>query len=237
MYITRSLKTDGTPTIPSRFISRMEAVAEAVHISFPVESPLLAQKINQPTDFITLQRPAPTPPVSERPRRLSVTEIKTWMSDPYSIYAKHILKLKPLKDLGENQKPQFFGSALHEALHRFVSDMPHSVDEKALFNLFKEELSRYPFTQTELSFYEPKLKRIAQWFIQQQQDRLKWVQKTISEQAGETLLQPKGEPFKLVCRADRIDLMSNQTIEIIDYKTGSVPKPPSIKHGYDRNCR
>lgn len=233
VYITRSLKVDGTPTIPSRFISRMEAVAEAVHISFPVKSPLLAQKVNQPTDFITLQRPAPTPPVSERPRRLSVTEIKTWMSDPYSIYAKHILKLKPLKDLGENQKPQFFGSALHEALHRFVSDMPHSVDEKALFNLFKEELSRYPFTQTELSFYEPKLKRIAQWFIQQQQERLKWVQKTISEQAGETLLQPKGEPFKLVCRADRIDLMSNQTIEIIDYKTGSVPKPTAIKHGYE----
>lgn len=233
VYLTRSLKVDGTPTIPSRFLSRMEAVAEAVHLSFTAEKPLLAAKINLPKKVAPLQRPAPTPPVQDRPRHLSVTEIKTWMSDPYSIYAKHILKLKPLRDLGENQKPQFFGSALHEALHRFVSDYPANTDTNMLFNLFKKHLRQYPFTETELAFYEPKLKRIAQWFTEQQQERATYVQKTFTERRGKVVLKPKGEPFELVCQADRIDFMKNQTLEVIDYKTGTVPKPKEIKYAYE----
>ena len=40
-------------------------------------------------------RPAPAPPISARPRSLSVTEVETWIRDPYAIYAKHVLHLKP----------------------------------------------------------------------------------------------------------------------------------------------
>ena len=41
--------------------------------------------------------PEPRPPVEARPRRLSVTQIETWMRDPYAIYARHILRLQPLE--------------------------------------------------------------------------------------------------------------------------------------------
>ena len=41
----------------------------------------------------------PKPPTAARPRKLSVTEIETWLRDPYAIYAKHVLKLKPLDPL------------------------------------------------------------------------------------------------------------------------------------------
>ncbi len=232
VYITRSLKTDGTPTIPSRFLSRMEAVAEAVHLPFIAQPALLAQKINQPTKFTTLQRPAPTPPVCDRPRHLSVTEIKTWMRDPYSIYAKHILKLKPLMDLDENQKPQFYGTALHAALNQFISDKKNINNASYLLDLFKTHLKQYHFTETELAFYEPKLKQIAIWFIQQQNERTKVVQ-TFTEQAGRVLLQTAGEPFELVCQADRIDLLNDNTVDIIDYKTGYVPKPKEVKFSYE----
>ena len=40
--------------------------------------------------------PTPRPPVAARPRHLSVTEIETWMRDPYQIYARHILGLRAL---------------------------------------------------------------------------------------------------------------------------------------------
>ena len=143
-------------------------------------------------------------------------------------------KFRYVHMLPEQPKYYFaFGSALHEALHQFVSEYPNNTDEQLLSNLFKMHLEKYPFTQTELSFYEPQLKRIAKWFVNQQENRLKFVQKTITEQVGQVILQPKGAPFELVCRADRIDVLKNQAIEIIDYKTGTVPKPKEIKYAYE----
>ena len=35
-----------------------------------------------------------------RPRELSVTEIEPLMRSPYDIYAKHVLRLRPLDPLG-----------------------------------------------------------------------------------------------------------------------------------------
>ena len=39
------------------------------------------------------ERPAPTPPLDARPTKLSVTAIEDWLRDPYTIYAKYILRL------------------------------------------------------------------------------------------------------------------------------------------------
>ncbi|HCC96947.1 MAG TPA: hypothetical protein DEQ69_06035, partial [Rhodobacteraceae bacterium] len=44
-------------------------------------------------------RPAPAPPKAMRPQKLSVTEIKTLIRDPYAIYAKHVLGLRPLEPI------------------------------------------------------------------------------------------------------------------------------------------
>ena len=38
--------------------------------------------------------PRPKPPRATRPTSLSVTEIENWLRDPYTIYAKHILRLR-----------------------------------------------------------------------------------------------------------------------------------------------
>ena len=78
-----------------------------------------------------LTRPAPTPPVEARPRRLSVTEIETWLRDPYAIYAKHVLKLRPLDALDEAVGPLERGTALHKALELFVRRYPGALPDDA----------------------------------------------------------------------------------------------------------
>ena len=40
--------------------------------------------------------PRPTPPRAARPTFLSVTEIESWLRDPYTIYARRILRLRAL---------------------------------------------------------------------------------------------------------------------------------------------
>ena len=46
------------------------------------------------------QRPSRGPPLDLRPRKMSVTRIETWLSNPYAIFAGSILRLEKLPSLG-----------------------------------------------------------------------------------------------------------------------------------------
>src|SRR5204863_2603345 len=82
----------GAPTVPSRFVQRLAAVAGedewnrvrangGKYVAW-------ARALDQPLRSKRIERPAPTPPRAARPTALSVTEIENWLSDPYSTYAK-----------------------------------------------------------------------------------------------------------------------------------------------------
>ena len=62
----------------------------------------MARDLDRPgKDLQPIARPEPRPPRDARPMSLSVTEIETWLRDPYSIYARHILDLRPLEPIDE----------------------------------------------------------------------------------------------------------------------------------------
>src|SRR5690606_5608821 len=65
-------------------------------------------------------RPCPAPPLDSRPRRLSVTEIETLRRDPYAIYARRVLGLRPLEPLIRDPGAAERGSLFHEILHRMT---------------------------------------------------------------------------------------------------------------------
>ncbi|MBA2590704.1 MAG: double-strand break repair protein AddB, partial [Alphaproteobacteria bacterium] len=139
VLLTRSLKAEGTPTLPSRWLQRMQQLVQGLGLK-EVLAPrldyagLAAQIMDVPLGD-RLKRPAPTPPVALRPRRLSVTEIETWLRDPYAIYAKHVLKLRPLDALDEAIGPLERGTALHKALEIFIRDNKGELPEDALERL------------------------------------------------------------------------------------------------------
>ena len=69
-------------------------------------------------------------------KKLSVTEIRTLIRDPYAIYAKHILRLSPLDPLRPEADPRLRGTVLHAILERFVgqrgagvADLLHIADD------------------------------------------------------------------------------------------------------------
>ncbi len=66
-------------------------------------------------------RPQPEPPPEARPKRLfSVTEIEDWLRDPYTIYAKHVLRLLPLEAVDTPPGAADRGSVIHEAIGEFT---------------------------------------------------------------------------------------------------------------------
>ena len=91
----------GAPTVISRFVQRLAAVAGEAAVDPGARqrrdtiSPGRARSISRPRPAASTS-PAPKPPRAARPTTLSVTEIESWLRDPYTIYAKHILNLREL---------------------------------------------------------------------------------------------------------------------------------------------
>src|SRR3546814_1197290 len=68
--------------------------------------------------------PLPCPPAAARPRQLSVTRIETWMGDPYALYAREILHLRPLDPLDADPGAAERGTLVHAALEQFLKRHP-----------------------------------------------------------------------------------------------------------------
>lgn len=56
-----------------------------------------------------------------RPTGLSVTEIETWIRDPYAIHARHVLGLVALDPLAADPGAGDRGTLVHAVLARFVA--------------------------------------------------------------------------------------------------------------------
>ena len=117
-------RRDGAPVVPARWLTRLETLLAGQGTALP-QHPAAAwvRALDQPADGPRPVRPPrPCPPVALRPRRLSVTEIETWLRDPYAIHARHVLRLNSLRPLDEATDAADYGSLVHAGLHHFLAE-------------------------------------------------------------------------------------------------------------------
>lgn len=241
IVLTRSAKIRGTVAVPSRWILRTDTLLKAFHLDKKLTFETahwkaIANRLDQSDHFLPIDQPRPTPPVSMRPRRLSVTDIEKWIRNPYQIYARHILKLKPLKkleiDFEAKDKGDIFHQVFEECLKTFPHGLPANIDawlhQKGL-DIFGEKIHnpRIRF------FWWSRFEEIANWFIQTQREReAEGYQVALIEEKGQMTLNTALGPFHLVGKVDRIDLLPDNSYEIIDYKTGAPPTKKDVEAGY-----
>jgi ATP-dependent helicase/nuclease subunit B len=174
-----------------------------------------------------LKRPAPTPPVESRPRRLSVTEIETWLRDPYAIYAKHVLRLRPLDALDEPIGPLERGTALHKALELFIAQykdgLPHDAEQQ-LAAIADRVFADAGIPRAALALWRPRFAGAARGFVEFERSRCDAIATSHLEIKGVLAL---GD-FTLTGVADRIDVLKDGTAAILDYKTGAVPSQKQV---------
>ncbi|MGH7069360.1 MAG: PD-(D/E)XK nuclease family protein, partial [Acetobacteraceae bacterium] len=183
--------------------------------------------------------PAPAPPLRLRPRKLAVTDIATWLADPYAIYARYVLRLQPLEGIAEVADAADFGQIVHQALAGFFK--PASLDEAeapATAAARLEVLLRQALTEADLpphlaNWWWPRLKRIASWVAAAEAARREGgapLARAV-EQLGEWTLAGPGGAFALAGRADRIERLENGGLAILDYKTGRAPVAQEVARG------
>jgi ATP-dependent helicase/nuclease subunit B len=235
VLLTRSLKENGAPTVASRWLLRIKQLAKGLGIEAALKAredlKAWARALDDGPHEKRATRPAPCPPVAARPRTLSVTEIETWLRDPYAIYAKHILRLRPLDAIDEEPGPRQRGNAIHAALERFLTAFPAVLPPDAmehLLHLGREAFAQSGATEAVLALWTPRFERAARWFLAYERGRRNQIRKSCVEVKG-SLEVPAREKFTLRGRADRIDFFPDGAASLLDYKTGRVPSDKQIE--------
>ncbi|WP_321394560.1 double-strand break repair protein AddB [Emcibacter sp.] len=238
VILTRAEKVDGTPTVKSRWLARLDAIVPPDRFRDAEADKWLNwyYELDHPAETIQIDPPRPVPPLDLRPRKLSVTAIQTWMRDPYSLYAKRILRLEPLDDLDADPGAIDKGVIIHQALEDFMIRYPDTLPADPLAELLvlgKQAFEHIIDRPTVQAFWWPRFCQIADWFVETEKQRRAEGYKTLAtERRGEMTFALPGGDFTLSAKADRIDARPDSTLSIIDYKTGQAATARQLHAGY-----
>ena len=236
VLLTRALKADGAPTLPSRWLQRMEQLTHGLDLARALipeqDYAAIAARMMEVTRADPVRRPAPTPPVAVRPRKLSVTEIETWLRDPYAIYAKYVLKLRPLDPLDVPIGPRERGTALHKALEDFIAQhsggLPDDSEER-LSQIADAVFAQAGIPKAALAVWRPRFLGAVQGFMAVERERQETISQSFTEITGTRVFSVLGGDFTLTGQADRIDILKDGGAAILDYKTGAIPSQSQVQ--------
>ncbi len=212
VILARAAKIAGAPTVTSRFVQRIAALAGEARWKDVLARGNgyveLARALDHPRQVKSADRPAPTPKVEARPSRLSVTAIEDWLRDPYTIYAKYILRLLPLDAVDTPPGARDRGTVIHGAIGDYTelfAAKPPADPLKELLALGEKHFAKLEDFPEARAFWWPRFVRIARWFAQWDGERRVAIEALHAEIRGELNFPVGNREFTLSAIADRIE--------------------------------
>ncbi|RYH10891.1 double-strand break repair protein AddB [Tropicimonas sp. IMCC6043] len=244
VVLSRSLRDAEAETVPSRWLNRLtnllgglgeEGTAALEAMQARGKTLLdLAARLDQPERRCDPEpRPKPCPPVSARPRQLSVTRITQLVRDPYAIYARHILRLRRLEPLAPAADARLRGTVLHRIMEDFIAareewrDSPDAA-RACLADRAAERLAQDVPQPAMRALWRARLMAVADRLIAGEIGRLSAGDPVLIEERGR--LELADLDFTLVARPDRIDRRRDGSYAIYDYKSGQPPSYKQVLH-------
>ncbi len=225
VVLSRAKRDASGPTLPSRFLLRVRALMgrEQAGKQTDTATPALMDRLDAAPSAPLYPRPEPMPSREQRRRNLSATALDRLRSDPYQFYASHILGLRELDSLDAEPTAAWIGTLAHEILETWHNGSGRepiaAVAERKL-----AEMDAHPVMRV---LRQPRL--IA---------GLEWVARQIAADPTRvpTLFEEEGtleiEGITIKGTADRIDVLADGTLAIVDYKTGTPPTDAQVAGGF-----
>lgn len=241
VVLLRSRRVDDKPSVASRWIWRLltlaagglggrKAAEEALKPPRDADPIAWAHAIRNPGKVVPAKPPAPTPPVAARGLdSFSPSRVVTLIRDPYADYARRVLRLKPLRAVGEDVDARERGTAVHAAIERFEDDE----NEAAIGPLIEEGLQSAGAAPELVKLEAPLWQRAGAAYVRWLADRAPRRVKAAIEQKAQIQFDTSIGPVKLEATADRIELLSDGTLAIIDFKTGQPKKAAQVESGLE----
>ncbi|MGN6209176.1 double-strand break repair protein AddB [Asticcacaulis sp.] len=236
--ITRH-RREGEPQVASRWLWRLQTLCDGAGLKIPTDDRYLdwARAMDaglevRPPALKPATRPAPKPPVDVRPMSMPVTQVEVFVRDPYAIYARRILGLKPMDRPNEPVEARQRGTAIHKSLERFAeSGVLGDEGVRRLTDMLEEELTATHLSPAQMALQKPLLPGMAQEFVAFETARRATRPRLVIEQQGELKLATALGEFTLTAKADRIEVRDDG-VDILDFKTGQPPSAKAVAAGF-----
>ena len=234
VVLSRSLRDAEGPTLPSRFLLRVEALLgddlDKEHRERSI-SAILPHLDRQRPPAPEYPRPAPDPAAHLRDVPIKVTALDRLLGDPYQFYAQAILDLRRLDPLAADpfSDPALRGTLVHDILdgwHKAKAGQPGLALAPYAAAYFREQRVHPLFR----ALWQPRLIAALERFEE-------WIETDAAEK-GRTVLateisgEMEVDGVKVQGRADRIDRLADGSLAIVDYKTGAPPPKRQVLAGY-----
>jgi ATP-dependent helicase/nuclease subunit B len=236
VWITRAKRSADAETVPSRWVNRLTNLLDGLPNQGGRDALTamrargdhwlaMAASLAAPNETTArTPRPAPCPPIAARPGKLSVTQIKTLIRDPYAIYAHEVLRLNPLDPLTPSADAALRGVIIHKILEKFVNQGHAPDDKAALMQLAQTEFLRQCPWPTIRAQWIAQFNLAADTFLAGETSRRALAETVNTELKGAMVVTGTG--VTITCKADRIDLTPDGDAMIYDYKTTKAPSKP-----------
>ena len=251
VLITHAARDKGQPQQASRFVQRLQACQPCRNPAFEAErrawlAQLLSERAAGAETLTTvsalsaLSAPAPKAPQTARPLRVSLTSLATLHEDPYTLYARQVLRLVPLEPLLANNEPALYGSCLHACFEEILQGYKkqtfkkktsaHDKEQPAteiLESIVARQLARFAPSRFAEAFWKEPLLRSAKHLLGNMKGlnpRRLWC-----EVAGEyRIALENGRNLTMSARADLVVESQDGSWWLIDHKTGALPSRTSL---------
>lgn len=234
VLLTAAEKVEGSPVRRSRFVMRLENfLAGRKQTAEAAPYGVWAKELSRPLEYRPVKAPQPRPELRLRPREFAITDIAKLRRDPYSIFAKRVLNLRPLDPIDADTVARDRGNLFHGILEDFVRAHPDALPPLAL-----EAFNRIADARVAAQGLEPdvekllraRLARVAGRFLEWEAGHRARARNLGVEVKGEIkLAMPAGE-ITLKGRVDRIDVdRESGAAMVFDYKTGRTPSKRQVE--------
>jgi ATP-dependent helicase/nuclease subunit B len=225
VLVTRARRNERSPTVASRFWLRLEAMTGGITRDTRLER--LVSVLDDPGTAAPVRRPAPQPSADLRPRRVSVTAVDRLKADPFAFYAQAMLKLRTLDPLDADHSAAWKGTAVHKVLEEWLRE-DDCAPEKLLprAQALLRSATIHPMLR---ALWAPRLIEAIKWIEEQvEDDRAEGRRPLKAEITGEAQI----DGVVVHGKVDRIDLIGNRGLAIVDYKTGKAPAQKAVDAGF-----
>jgi ATP-dependent helicase/nuclease subunit B len=228
VVLVHSQRREGAPAIESRWLWRLRTLVQGGGAAIPDRQDIvdIARALDAPGPYNPVKRPAPRPPVEDRPHALYVTRVEALTRDPYAVWARDILDLRRIDRPDEPVDARARGTAIHSAFEKLTKAYPHALPKGAAEDFerfYLEELEAQGMPRPELTRERALAREAAAWIVDYESRRRSDGRLIVVEATGEHVLHTRGGAFTLRAKADRIEVTPDGRIHVLDYKTGKAP--------------